>query len=270
MKAKVTAIILAALLVAGSVTALAAGGRGGMGGRNGNFGSKPPQIERVERPEKGEKPELTEEQKASMLAEMLEKLTVKLDEMLANGEITEEQYNERLEKLEAGEIPFGHTVGKGFGRGIKGEKPEMPKDFEKPEKPELTEEQKAEMLEKLTEKLDEMLANGEITEEQYNEYLAKVEAGELPFGQTVGKGFGRDNGFGRGKTPVRGKNPVRGFGGFEGRGNGFGRRPSEIPSDGDVEASEAEDEVVEVRANARKTFGGRNFGGMRKDSDVKL
>lgn len=189
MKAKVTAIILAALLATGSVTALAAGGRGGMGGRNGNPAGNPSRVERVERPEKGEKPELTEEQKASMLAEMLEKLT---------------------------------------------------------------------------EKLDEMLANGEITEEQYDEYLAKVEAGEIPFELMGGKGFGGGNGFGRGKAPDRG------FGGFEGRGNGFGRRPSEIPYDGEVEADEAEGEVVEVRANARKTFGGRNFGGMREDAAVKF
>ena len=38
----------------------------------------------------------------------------------------------------------------------------------------------------------------------------------------------------------------------------------------EVEAGEAEGEVVEVRADARKNFGGRNFGGMRKDSGVKF
>ncbi len=187
MTAKVTALLLAALLVAGSVTALAAGGRGGMGGRNGNFGGTPPRIERFERPEAG--------------------------------------------------------------------------DFEKLEKSELTEEHKAEMLEKITERLNEMLANGEITEEQYNEYLEKIEAGEIPFVMSCIRG---NKGFGRGKAPGRG------FGGFEDRGNGFGRRPSDKPFDGEVEADEADGEVVEVRTNARKTFGGRNFDGMRGDAAVKF
>ena len=54
---------------------------------------------------------------------------------------------------------------------------------EKVQKPELTEEQKAEMLEKAKAALDEKLASGEIEQEKYDEMLAKLEAGDL-------RGFG--------------------------------------------------------------------------------
>ncbi len=69
-------------------------------------------------------------------------------------------------------------------------------------KVELTEEQKAEMTENVKAKLDEKLASGELSQEQYDEIIAKVESGDL-------RGFGgKRHGFGlkgcghRGETAV--------------------------------------------------------------------
>ena len=45
---------------------------------------------------------------------------------------------------------------------------------------ELTEEQKAEMLEKMKEKLASQLSDGAITQEEYDEAIAAIESGEMP------------------------------------------------------------------------------------------
>ena len=50
-------------------------------------------------------------------------------------------------------------------------------------KVELTDEQKAEVLEKAKAAIDEKLASGELTQEQYDEIAAKIESGDL-------RGFG--------------------------------------------------------------------------------
>jgi uncharacterized membrane protein len=79
--------------------------------------------------------------------------------MLAEGKITQEQYDEKLAAIESGEWRGG------FGK------------FPEGERPELTEEQKAEAKAKEQERLDKMLAEGKITQEQYDEKLSAIESG---------------------------------------------------------------------------------------------
>ena len=130
-KRNTVAVILAALLLCGSVSVYAMGGRRSVPDNDASATA----VVMKERTEKA--PKLTEEEKAAKLAE----IQTALSEKLANGEITQEQYDDVIAKLEAGEMPFFGN-GKGFGRINKGDKPE------RPEMPEFTEEQKAEMLEK--------------------------------------------------------------------------------------------------------------------------
>jgi len=123
--------------------------------------------------EKGTEPELTDEQKAEMeakRAEMLEEIKARLAQELADGKITQEQYDEKIAAIENGKM-----------HGMRGSKPGF-----KGEKPELTDEQKAEMEAKRAEMLEEIkahlaqeLADGKITQEQYDEKLAAIENGEM-------------------------------------------------------------------------------------------
>ncbi len=123
------------------------------------------------------KVELTDEQKA----EMLEKAKAAIDEKLASGELTQEQYDEIAAKIESGDLRgFG---GKRHGFRPDAQLPEGAVKAEKVEKPQLTDEQKAEMLEKAKAAIDEKLASGELTQEQYDEIAAKIESGDL-------RGFG--------------------------------------------------------------------------------
>ena len=80
---------------------------------------------------KGERPELTEEEKAAKLETMKENCKKMLDKQLADGKITQEQYDERLAKIEAGEFGVrsnGRNEAqqpKAWGRNWnKGEKPQ--------------------------------------------------------------------------------------------------------------------------------------------------
>ena len=116
--------------------------------------------------------EMTEEKKTEMTAKFKEDLAQKLEK----GEITREEYEERINAIENGEF-------KGFGRGPAMGMPP------KGERPEITEEQKAEMTAKFKEHIAAKLEKGEITQEKYDEMITAVENGEF-------KGFGR--GFGMG------------------------------------------------------------------------
>jgi len=80
-----------------------------------------------------EKIEMTDEEKAAKL----EAFKNTLAEKLSSGEITQEEYDDAIAKMESGEFTFG---GKAF-KGMKGERGENPGD--------MTEEEKAEMLENL-------------------------------------------------------------------------------------------------------------------------
>lgn len=64
---------------------------------------------------KGEMPEMSEEEKAARIEQMTAELTAKLDA----GEISQEEYDEMIAKIEAGDFMFG-------GRGGKGENPPAP------------------------------------------------------------------------------------------------------------------------------------------------
>ena len=125
-------------------------GKEGLGKGHGNF----------------KKIEMTEEQKTEMKAKVKENLKARLDE----GKITQEEYDAQLAKIENGEFTPG------FGKG--------PQKFERPE---MTEEQKAEFKTKAKENLKARLDEGKITQEQYDDQLAKIESGEF------GPGFGRGN-----------------------------------------------------------------------------
>lgn len=57
------------------------------------------------------------------------------------------------------------------------------------ERPELTEDQKAEMTEHMKERMDEQLKDGNITQEQYDQALSKIEEGKRPM--NLGHGNGR-------------------------------------------------------------------------------
>ena len=107
--------------------------------------------------------ELTEEQKA----ERLEKMKERLAEDLADGKITQEQYDQMLSSMESGEFHMNRGGGK---------------------MEELTDEQKEEMLTKMKERLAEELAEGKITQDQYDESIADIEAGNFPAGGRHGDG----------------------------------------------------------------------------------
>jgi len=112
-------------------------------------------------------PQLPEEEKAAKKAELTEALKAKLEA----GEITQEEYDKKLQQIEEG---------KGFNKG-------KPQGRMNP--PQLTEEEKADMKEKMLSDLKAKLDSGEITEEKYNEAVTKIEEGKnLPRGIMQGKG----------------------------------------------------------------------------------
>jgi len=94
-----------------------------------------------------EKIEMTDEEKAAKL----EAFKNTLAEKLSSGEITQEEYDDAIAKMESGEFTFG---GKAF-KGMKGEKPEMfsfdSDHFQnmKDKLSEMTDEEKAAMMENL-------------------------------------------------------------------------------------------------------------------------
>ena len=93
-------------------------------------------------------------------------MKAKLAEKLESGEITQEEYDERIAAIESGDFK---PMGRGFGK-MKGQPSE---------KPELTDEQKTQMLEDMKAKLAEKLEAGEITQEQYDERIAAIESGDF-------------------------------------------------------------------------------------------
>ena len=198
--AKVLAVLMVGALFVGSVSAYAAGAAEGAGrykraaiseSENGSkAGFK--KFGKMRKPAAFERAELTEEEKAAREQTMKENWKKALDERLAAGKITQEKYDQAIAKLEAGEFKF-------FGNGLRGPKNEMPEKGEfrgkgfrgKNGKPaELTEEEKAARAQTMKENwkkaLDERLAAGKITQEKYDQAIAKLEAGEFKF---TGMGF---------------------------------------------------------------------------------
>ena len=172
-KAKI--IISLAVTAAISVTGVCALANSRMPGKKGSR----PSFKMTQQVNK--RPELTEEQKAQMetkKAEMLEEAKARLSEKLTLGEITQEEYDNMLTKLESGKFK---------GKMGRGHKPDMR------ERKELSEEQKAqmetkkaEMLEEAKARLSEKLTLGEITQEEYDNMLEKLESGK--FEGKIGRG----------------------------------------------------------------------------------
>lgn len=129
-------------------------GKEGKGGRGKGKGQKGNMSER---------PELTEEEKAEMKARRDERLA----QDLADGKITQEEYEEMINS------DFQ------IGRGNRGERPE------------LTEEEKAEMKAKRDERLAQDLAYGKITQEEYDERINCEFDGENR--KYKGRGFDSEN-----------------------------------------------------------------------------
>lgn len=110
---------------------------------------------------KGRRGTLSETDKTAMLEQMKSHMAEELEE----GDITQEQYDAALERIEAGEMP---GMGSGMGMWNDGERPA------------LSEEDLAERLELMKTHLSEKLADGDITQEQYDDMIARIEAGEMP------------------------------------------------------------------------------------------
>ena len=120
--------------------------------------------------------ELTQEQ----IAERVESRRERLEQRLADGRITQEEYDARIAAIESGEYPAGDRVRSGSrSRSENGEG--------RSERTPLTEEQIAERVEKLRERLAQELADGNITQAEYNEKLEAIENGEF-------RGLGRSRG----------------------------------------------------------------------------
>ncbi|MBQ8391101.1 MAG: hypothetical protein IJX50_00975 [Clostridia bacterium] len=119
--------------------------------------------------------EFMQEQKEAFVDKCKENLATKL----AEGKITQAEYDEQLQRIESGELPA--LKGRGFGKG---------KHFQKKE---MTEEEKAQMKAKMQEKakerLEKQLSEGKITQEKYDEQLSKIESGELSVSK--GRSFGK-------------------------------------------------------------------------------
>ena len=65
-----------------------------------------------------------EEERAQRHAQRLENARERLEQKLADGSITQEEYDEKLTALESGENPFSGGDRRGRGRGNKTEEPE--------------------------------------------------------------------------------------------------------------------------------------------------
>lgn len=106
--------------------------------------------------------ELTDETKAAKIEEIKADLAAKLEA----GEITQEEYDEKLAEIETGNFKYGRKNGKGQKK-------------ETPEKVEVTDEEKAAKIEERKADLAAKLEAGEITQEEYDEKLAKIESGDF-------------------------------------------------------------------------------------------
>ena len=124
-------------------------------------------MAKQEKKEKPSKVAMTEEEKTAKI----EKLKTDLATKLEAGEITQEEYDEKLAKIVAGDFIRGD---KG-GRSVKGEKPEM------------TDEEKAAKIEELKTDLATKLEAGEITQEEYDDAVAEIEAGNFKLGSKDGR-----------------------------------------------------------------------------------
>jgi len=112
--------------------------------------------------------ELTEEQ----IAERAENARARLEQKLADGDITQEQYDEKLAAIESGDFRGSGNRGQRGSRGDRSSRHENLTDEEIAERA-------AARAERAIAKIDQKLADGDITQEQYDEKLAAIESGEF-------------------------------------------------------------------------------------------
>lgn len=135
---KVFAVVTAAALSLGSISAFAADTdetvkRGKRPAFSMNFEAKAGEFKPMGKDfdkmkgQPSEKPELTDEEKA----ERLEDMKAKLSEKLEAGEITQEQYDERIAAIESGDFKPNKNAPKQGGKMPAGKKPGSP-NAEKP------------------------------------------------------------------------------------------------------------------------------------------
>lgn len=103
------------------------------------------------------------------------KIKTDLDEMLQDGSISKEQYEYLASRVE-----------KGILRGF--EKKHPMNNRGKNKAPEMTEEQKAQMIERIKAKLRAEFEDGKITKEEYEEKISELEKSDFKFFRRVGKG----------------------------------------------------------------------------------
>jgi len=129
--------------------------------------------------------ELTEEQ----IAERIENRRDRLAQRLADGSITQEEYDARIAAIESGEYPSGDRVRSGSrsSRSADGENRSR-----NSERTPLTDEQIEERKEKMRDRLAQELADGNITQAEYNEKLEAIESGEFR-GQRGSRGNKNEN-----------------------------------------------------------------------------
>ena len=119
--------------------------------------------------------ELTEEQ----IAERVENMRERLAQRLADGRITQEEYDERIAAIESGDFQMSGRRSRDRGEGrVRGERVE------------LTDEQRAERIAQMRERLEQRLADGSITQEEYDEKNAALDSGEFPLSGRSGRGGG--------------------------------------------------------------------------------
>lgn len=98
--------------------------------------------------------------------EMESQMKEKLAQFLADGKITQEQYDQAISDIAEGKMPEVFDK----GRGGCGEK----------DSTEWTEEQKAEMQAKMKERFEQLLADGKITQDQYDQAMSDIAEGKAP------------------------------------------------------------------------------------------
>jgi|GEM_PF-5522333 len=117
---------------------------------------------------KGTPPELTDEQKAAQL----EKIQTELDQKVTDGDLTQDEADEIYAACEDGDMSsYFEAVGRQGGPGAPGET--------RGTAPEMTDEQKADMLEKIQAELDQKVEEGDLTQDEADEIYAACEDGDM-------------------------------------------------------------------------------------------
>ena len=115
---RIVSVAAAAALALGCVTAFAKGNKSGAAQETASSQVTVEEKKADRCRDKANRPELTEEEKAAKI----EKIKAKLAEKLAEGKITQEEYDAELARIEAGDFRHGH--GKGHAKHMPHDKAE--------------------------------------------------------------------------------------------------------------------------------------------------